>query len=86
MGVNLRQELTIVIEPCPYNGYALDVQRRSRSLDGSPVELGRTNFGFLGGSRREDDVGTVRRRALTMRMTSHEGHPGNQVAGSTIQD
>ncbi len=44
----LRQELTIVIEPCPYNGYALDVQSLFESSDGSPVELGRTNFGFLG--------------------------------------
>ena len=44
----LRQELTIVIEPSKYNGYALDLQSRFESPDGSPVELGRTEFGFLG--------------------------------------
>jgi hypothetical protein len=44
----LHQELTIVIEPCSYNGYTLDLQSRFDSPDGKPVELGRTNFGFLG--------------------------------------
>jgi hypothetical protein len=44
----LRQELTIVIEPGRFNGYALDLQSRLESSDGAPVELGRTEFGFLG--------------------------------------
>jgi len=44
----LRQELTVVIEPGRFNGYAVDLQSRFESPDGSPVELGRTNFGFLG--------------------------------------
>jgi Methane oxygenase PmoA len=44
----LRQELTIVLEPSPYNGYALDLQSRFDSPDGNPVEFGPTNLGFLG--------------------------------------
>jgi hypothetical protein len=42
------QELTIVLEPARYNGFALDIQSRFESSAGVPVELGRTNFGFLG--------------------------------------
>jgi hypothetical protein len=44
----LRHELTIAIEPGRFNGYAVDLQSRFESSDGSPVELGRTDFGFLG--------------------------------------
>jgi len=45
----LVQELTIAIEPAAYDGgFALDLQSRFESPDGNPVELGRTNFGFLG--------------------------------------
>jgi hypothetical protein len=44
----LRQELTIVLEHARFNGYAIDLQSRFESPDGNPVELGRTNFGFLG--------------------------------------
>jgi hypothetical protein len=44
----LRQELTIVIGPGRFNGYTLDLQSRFESAEGRPVELGRTNFGFLG--------------------------------------
>ena len=44
----LVQELTIAIEPTKDGGFALDLQSRFDSPDGRPVELGRTNFGFLG--------------------------------------
>ena len=44
----LRQELTIVIEPATDGGFALDLQSRFESPGGTPVELGRTDFGFLG--------------------------------------
>ena len=37
-----------MIEPGRFNGYAVDLQSRFESPDGSPVELGQTNFGFLG--------------------------------------
>jgi hypothetical protein len=43
----LRQRLTIVIEPRGGGGFALDLQSRFEAA-GRPVELGRTNFGFLG--------------------------------------
>ncbi|MGO9470810.1 MAG: PmoA family protein [Isosphaeraceae bacterium] len=44
----LRQELTIAIEPGRDGGFALDLQSRFESPGQIPVELGRTNFGFLG--------------------------------------
>jgi hypothetical protein len=44
----LRQELTIVIEARLSDRFVLDLQSRFESPDGNPVELGRTNFGFLG--------------------------------------
>ena len=45
----LRQELTIVIEPRPrQRRFTVDLQSRFDSPDGNPVELGKTNFGFLG--------------------------------------
>ena len=44
----LRQELTIVLEPFAYNGFALDIQSRFESSSQLPVELGATHFGFLG--------------------------------------
>ena len=44
----LLQELTIVVEPAHDGGFALDLQSRFESPDGNPVELGRTDFGFLG--------------------------------------
>jgi hypothetical protein len=44
----LRQELTIVIEPAERGGFALDLQSRFEPPDGAPVELGQTDFGFLG--------------------------------------
>src|SRR4051794_4613219 len=43
----MRQRLTIVLEPRPDGGYALDLQSRFEAA-GVPVELGQTNFGFLG--------------------------------------
>jgi hypothetical protein len=44
----LRQELLAVIEPAPGGGFALDLESRFESAGGVPVELGQTNFGFLG--------------------------------------
>jgi hypothetical protein len=44
----LRQELSIVLEPHPADGFSLDLQSRFDSPDGKPVELGQTDFGFLG--------------------------------------
>jgi Methane oxygenase PmoA len=44
----LHQELTAVIEPAPFGGFALDLESRFDSADGAPVLLGQTNFGFLG--------------------------------------
>jgi Methane oxygenase PmoA len=44
----LRQELTIAIEPAHDGGFALDLQSQFESTGQVPVELGRTNFGFLG--------------------------------------
>jgi hypothetical protein len=43
----MRQRLTVVLEPKPNGAYALDLQSRFESV-GIPVELGKTNFGFLG--------------------------------------
>ena len=43
----LRHRLMIVLEPRDGGGYALDLQSRFEST-GVPVELGKTNFGFLG--------------------------------------
>lgn len=43
----MRQKLTLVIEPSGGNEFALDLQSRFESV-GIPVELGQTNFGFLG--------------------------------------
>jgi hypothetical protein len=44
----LRQELTIVIAPASGGRFIVDLQSRFDSPDGNPVELGKTNFGFLG--------------------------------------
>ena len=41
-------ELILVIEPISNGGFALDLQSRLDSSGGVPVELGKTNFGFLG--------------------------------------
>lgn len=43
----LRQRLTIGLEPLAEGNYALDLQSRFET-SGGPVELGKTNFGFLG--------------------------------------
>jgi hypothetical protein len=43
----LHQQLIIVIEPTS-GGYGLDLQSQFDSPGGEPVELGQTNFGFLG--------------------------------------
>jgi hypothetical protein len=43
----MRQRLVIGIEPQADGGFALDLQSRFDAADG-PVELGQTNFGFLG--------------------------------------
>ena len=37
-----------MIEPAAHGGFALDLQSRLESSGGEPVELGKTNFGFLG--------------------------------------
>jgi Family of unknown function (DUF6807) len=44
----LHHELVIVIEPASHGGFILDLQSLIESSSGEPVELGRTNFGFLG--------------------------------------
>jgi hypothetical protein len=44
----LRQELTIAIQPETDGGFALDLQSHFSSASQVPVELGRTDFGFLG--------------------------------------
>ena len=41
-------ELILVIEPISNGGFALDFQLRLDSSGGVPVDLGKTNFGFLG--------------------------------------
>lgn len=43
----LRQQLVVVIEPTADGGFALDLQSHFES-SGVPLELGKTNFGFLG--------------------------------------
>lgn len=43
----LRQTLVVVLEPLGPAGFAVEFQSRFESA-GAPVELGRTNFGFLG--------------------------------------
>lgn len=43
----MRQRLVLAIEPRGDGGFALDLQSRFASV-GVPVELGKTNFGFLG--------------------------------------
>lgn len=43
----MRQQLTIVLEPSSGGAFALDLQSRFESV-GIPIELGTTNFGFLG--------------------------------------
>ncbi len=45
---HLHHELILVIEPTDRGGFALDIQSRLESSGGEPVELGKTNFGFLG--------------------------------------
>ena len=44
----LHHELILVIEPTGGGGFALDLQSRLESSGGIPLELGKTNFGFLG--------------------------------------
>jgi hypothetical protein len=44
----LHHELLIVVEPASDGGFVLDLQSRLESAGSDPVELGRTNFGFLG--------------------------------------
>jgi Methane oxygenase PmoA len=44
----LHHELVLAIEPTATGGFALDLQSRLESAGGGPVELGKTNFGFLG--------------------------------------
>ena len=44
----LQHELIVAIEPTHGGGFALDIQSRLESSSGAPVELGKTNFGFLG--------------------------------------
>ena len=44
----LHHELLIVIAPSRDGGFALDLQSRLESSSGEPIELGKTNFGFLG--------------------------------------
>jgi hypothetical protein len=43
----LRQSLIVALEPFENGEYAVDFQSRFEAVDG-PVELGKTNFGFLG--------------------------------------
>jgi Methane oxygenase PmoA len=45
---HLHHELILAIEPMSDGGYALDLQSRLDSSGGIPVDLGKTNFGFLG--------------------------------------
>ena len=63
----LRQELTIVIEPRPDQRIRVDLQSRFESPDGNPVELGQDQLRVPGCPGRQDDVGTVRRRAIDRR-------------------
>ncbi len=44
----MKQSLIAAIEPLEKGDYALDLQSRFESANGAPVELGKTNFGFLG--------------------------------------
>ena len=46
--VRMAQSLIAAVEPIEGGGFALDLQSRFTSPSGNPVELSKTNFGFLG--------------------------------------
>ncbi len=76
----LRQELTIAIEPARDGGFALDLQSRFELTGQVPVELGRTNFGFLGVRLAKTMLRALRRRDGDRRSgVSRRGEPFRQA-------
>jgi hypothetical protein len=75
----LHQQLTAVIEPAPGGGFALDLESRFDSADGAPVELGQTNFGFLGVRVAK----TVSEQFGGGRLTNCEGLRGERAVMGT---
>jgi hypothetical protein len=67
----MRQTLVIALEPQSGGGYALDLQSRFEAA-GAPVELGQTNFGFLGVRVAK----TLSEQFGDGRLTSSEGGQG----------
>ncbi len=88
-------ELILVIEPISNGGFALDLQSRLDSSGGVPVELGKTNFGFLGvrvartmseqfgGGRLMDARGSVGERALFGEPNPWVDYSGPNAASKT---
>ncbi|CAN5718736.1 hypothetical protein BH23PLA1_BH23PLA1_34960 [soil metagenome] len=71
----MKQGLIAAIEPLADNGYALDLQSRFETATGSPVELGKTNFGFLGVRLAK----TVSEQFGGGRLTNAEGKLGEDA-------
>lgn len=67
----IRQRLTIVLEPQEQGHYAIDLQSRFEAVSG-PVELGQTNFGFLGVRMAK----TISEQFGAGRLTNSEGQSG----------
>jgi hypothetical protein len=92
---HLRQELVLVIEPTRHGGFALDFQSRLESSGGEPVELGKTNFGFLGvrvaksmseqfgGGRLMDARGSLGERAVFGQPGPWVDYAGPSAAATT---
>jgi hypothetical protein len=91
----LDHELVIVAEPTSHGGFILDLQSRLESPSGEPIELGRTNFGFLGvrvaktmsekfgGGRLMDAEGRIGERAIFGKPSAWVDYSGPSAAGKT---
>jgi hypothetical protein len=78
--VRLSQLLIAAVEPMGADGsYALDLQSRFTSPDGRPIELGKTNFGFLGVRVAK----TISEQFGGGRLTNAEGHTGEDAIFGT---
>jgi hypothetical protein len=71
----MKQSLIAAIEPLDNGEYALDLQSRFESPNGAPVELGRTNFGFLGVRLAK----TISEQFGGGRLTNAEGKTGEDA-------
>lgn len=88
----MRQELTLAIEPLDRGEYVLDFQSRFTVVDG-PVELGKTNFGFLGvrvaktiseqfgGGQLRNDAGARGEKAIFGKTSRWVDYSGPSEAG-----